>query len=318
LPEPSIEILFHGPAVAGVRPRVEEHYATVAWWDRAEPDTFLRRHGAEIRAIVADGSLAIPPLLLEALPNLALIACVGTGFDGMDVTALRRRSVAVTHSPRTNTGDVADFAVLQLLALARGLTAGQSLFWSGEWARGPLARRRALSSMTVGIVGLGAVGLAVAQRLGGFGCGVTWWGPREKHEVDYPRAGSLIELARTSDVLVLALRADQQTVGLIDATIIEAVGREGLIVNVARGSVIDEDSLIAALKEGRLAGAALDVFAAEPADPQRWRDVPNLLATPHMAAGTHESLQAMGDAVLENLRRLFAGEPLFSPVRDAG
>ena len=313
----SVEVLLHGPAVASMRPRIEEAYATAAWWEQADASAFLAHHGPSIRAIVADGSLPIAHSLLQDLPGLSLVACVGSGFEAMDLAYLKARGVAVTHAPGLNSGDVADFAVLLLLAQARGLNAGQELFWSGQWGHRRAERRRSIQALKVGIVGLGAIGAAVAARLEAFGCRMSWWGPRDKPSVAWPRLASLSDLARASDALILTLRADEKTRGVIDASVIEDLGPDGIIVNVARGSVLDEDALMAALREGRLAGAALDVYGQEPADPRRWRDVPNLLATPHMAAATNESLNAMVGALMENLRRAFAGEPPFSPVPES-
>jgi lactate dehydrogenase-like 2-hydroxyacid dehydrogenase len=173
--------------------------------------------------------------------------------------------------------------------------------------------RHGLRGRKAGIVGLGHIGEAVARRLSAFDMKVAWWAPRLK-EADYPRAESLMALARESDVLVVCARPDETNRHLINKAVIEAVGPQGLIVNVARGSLIDEGALIAALRSGSLGMAALDVFETEPTPASRWADVPRTVLTPHTAGATLDSIPAMVSLTLENLRRYFHGEPLATPV----
>ncbi len=163
-------------------------------------------------------------------------------------------------------------------------------------------------------MGLGHIGQAVAVRAEAFGMTVSWWGPNPKPDARWPRAASLLALAQDSDILVIACRADASNQKAVSAEVIEAVGPKGMIVNVARGSILDEDALIAALRSGKLGRAGLDVFAQEPTPPERWADVPNAVLTPHTAGGTTDSLPLMFAQTFENLRRHFAGEPLASPV----
>jgi lactate dehydrogenase-like 2-hydroxyacid dehydrogenase len=182
--------------------------------------------------------------------------------------------------------------------------------WRNDDRMGP---QRGLQGRKVGIVGLGAIGEAVARRVEACGMSVAWWSPNSKAAA-WPRAESVLALAQASDILVVACRADASNRGLISRAVIEAVGPKGLIVNVARGSVIDEDELIAALKEGRLGRAALDVFAEEPTSPDRWADVPGTVLTPHTAGGTAESIPRMVGQAIDNISRFLAGEPVASPV----
>jgi len=248
------------------------------------------------------------------MPRLGLIACVSVGYDGVDVPWCKARGIAVTHSTGLNAADVADHAVGLVLAAWRGIVEGDQRLRGGHWSHAErMAPRHGLRGRKAGIVGLGHIGEAVAARLKVFDMKVAWWGPRAK-EAGYPRAESLMALARESDVLVVCARPDASNRHLINKAVIEAVGPQGLIVNVARGSLIDEDALIEALRAGALGMAALDVFETEPTPAVRWVDVPRTVLTPHTAGATLDSLPAMVSLTLENLRRYFHGEPLATPV----
>lgn len=284
-------------------------YAVARRWD-------MKPGEAEaVRAIVHAGEIPLPEDFLASLPRLGLIACVSVGYDGVDVPAARARGFEVTHAKGLNADDVADHALGLILGAWRNIVAGDRVVREGGWRNDDrMTNRLGLKGRKLGVVGLGAIGEAVAVRGAAFGMEIAWWGPREKPAAKWPRAASLLGLARDSDVLVIASRADASNRGLIDKAVIEAVGPRGLIVNVARGSIIDEDALIAALKDGRLGMAGLDVFEEEPTSPQRWADVPNTVLSPHSAGGTSDSIPKMVGQALENVRRFVAGEPLLSPV----
>jgi lactate dehydrogenase-like 2-hydroxyacid dehydrogenase len=270
---------------------------------------------AQARAIVHAGEISLPQDFLSTLPQLGLIACVSVGYDGVDVPAARAHGIEVTHAKGLNADDVADHALGLVLGAWRNIVAGDRVVRDGGWRNDArMTNRLGLKGRKLGIVGLGAIGEAVAVRAEAFGLEVSWWGPREKPDARWPRAASLLELAQACDILVVASRADASNRGLIDRAVIEAVGPWGLIVNVARGSIVDEDALIAALKDQRLGMAALDVFEVEPTSPERWADVPNIVLTPHSAGGTSDSIPKMVGQALENVRRFLAGEPLLSPV----
>ena len=267
----------------------------------------------DIRAMVVAGEFALDKQLIEALPRLELIACFTSGYDGIDVDWCRGRGLAVTHAPGVNHEDVADHALGLILSARRRITDGDRALRAGEWTPETRTITPSLGGQRVGIVGLGQIGQAGARRCEAFRMPVAWWGPREK-DAAWPRAATLLDLAKNSDVLVVACKADEHNRGLISAPVIEALGPGGLLVNVARGQLVDEDALIAALKDGRLGHAALDVFEAEPADPARWADVPNTTLTPHTGGATHEAVQGMLGLLLENLSAHFEGRPLKSPV----
>ena len=268
-----------------------------------------------VQAIAHAGEFHLSHEFLTSLPNLKLIANVSVGYDGVDVAWCRANGIEVTHSDGLNADDVADQAFGLLIGGWRNIVAGDRTVRSGLWNNADrLSPGPGLKGRKLGVMGLGHIGQAVAVRAEAFGMTVAWWGPNPKPEARWPRAASLLALAQESDILVIASRADASNHKAVSAEVIEAVGPQGMIINVARGSILDEDALIAALKSGKLARAGLDVFAQEPTPPERWADAPNAVLTPHTAGGTTESLPLMFAQTFENLRRHFAGEPLASPV----
>ena len=267
-----------------------------------------------MRAIVHAGEFVLTAEFLETLPGLGLIACVSVGYDGVDVAWCRANGIEVTHADGLNAEDVADHAIGLMLAAWRNIPALDGAIRGGRWRNEDrIGAQASLGGRTLGIVGLGHIGEAVARRAEVFRLNVQWWAPRVK-EAAWPRAESLLALAQASDILVVACRAESSNRGMISREVIEAVGPTGLIVNVARGSLIDEDALISALNDGRLGRAALDVFAAEPTPAERWADLPNAVLTPHTAGGSNEAIPLMVAQAVDNVRRFLSGEALASPV----
>ena len=267
-----------------------------------------------IGAIVVAGEFPVDRTLVESLPKLGLIACFTAGYDGIDVAWAKARGLQVSHSPGVNHEDVADQALGLLLAAWRGLVEGHAIVREGRWHPTEKRITTSLGGRRLGIVGLGAIGGAVARRAAAFGLKIAWWGPNEKPDAPWPRAASLLALARDSDILVVAARAGAHNRRLIDKPVIEALGPQGLLVNVARGQLIDEGALIEALNAGALGMAALDVFETEPTPAERWAEVANVVLSPHTAGATSGALPKMVALTRENLRRHFAGEPLANAV----
>ena len=267
----------------------------------------------DIRVMVVAGEAPLDKALIEQLPNLDLLACFTSGYDGIDVDWCRARGLPVTHAPGVNHEDVADHALGLILAARRQIASGDRQVRFGQWTAETRTITASLGGQKLGIVGLGHIGRAVAARAQAFRMDVQWWGPRTR-DAELPRADSLMALAKASDILVVACKADETNRGLISREVIEALGPDGLLVNVSRGQVVDEDALIAALKSGALGQAALDVFVEEPTDPDRWADVPNIVLTPHTAGATTAGVQGMLMLLMQNLQAHFAGEPLKTPV----
>ena len=268
-----------------------------------------------VRAIVHAGEAVLTPEFLSGLPALGLIACVSVGYDGIDVAWCRARGIEVTHARGLNAEDVADHAIGLLLSAWRNIPALDRIVREGRWQQEErIGSQPSLGGRTLGVVGLGHIGAAVARRAEALRLEVQWWGPRPNDEAPWPRAPSLLALAEASDILVVCARAEAANRGMISAEVIAAVGRKGMIVNVGRGSLIDEDALIAALKDGRLWRAGLDVFVAEPTPAERWAQVPNAVLTTHTAGSSNEAVPLMVAQAIDNVQRFLAGEALASPV----
>lgn len=296
-----------GPVAGLLTAAYEVHFA----WAEIPADAYDR-----IQAVVVAGEYPLDKPLLERLSALKLIAVFTSGYDGVDLDWARARGLVVTHAPNVNGEDVADHALGLILAARRRIVEGDRVVRAGAWKPGDRILTPSMTGRRVGLVGLGGIGAAVARRLEPIGCVIAWWGPRDKPTAPWPKAPDLVTLARDSDILVVAVKASDETRGLIDRTVIDAVGPQGLLVNVSRGQVVDEDALIEALKAGRLGQAALDVFVEEPTPGARWEGVPNTVLTPHTAGATQEAVQRMFGLLVENLRRVLAGEAAATPVAD--
>ena len=287
---------------------LESEWTVYRFWEG--PPAEAREH---IRALVVAGEFPLDKALIENLPKLQLIACFTSGYDRIDVEWCRARGLPVTHAPGVNHEDVADHALGLILSARRQIAAGDRSLRAGGWTADSKMITPSLKDQRLGIVGLGSIGEAMARRGEAMRMPVSWWGPREKAS-PWPRAASLLELARDSDILVVACKADDSNIGLISRAVIEALGPHGLLVNVARGQLVDEAELIAALKDGRPGPAALAVFEEEPTEPARWADVPNTVLTPHTGGATTEAVQGMLMLLIQNLQAAFAGLPLKTPV----
>lgn len=275
---------------------------------------YAKGAGRDIRVVITAGGAPMEEAVWD-LPNLGLIACLGAGYDGIDVERARARGIQVTTGRGVNDEDVADMAIGLLLAAVRQIPRGDRLVRAGEWKKIPeLTMSRSVSLMRCGIVGLGAIGSAIGRRLTGFGSPIAWWGPRAKPDAPWPMADSLRALARDSDVLIVAAPASDETNALINAEILEALGPEGYLVNISRGSLIDQEALIAALESGGIAGAGLDVFLDEPDDGTRWRDMEQVALTPHVGAWAERGIAEAKRMCVLNVEAFLRGEPLLTPL----
>lgn len=252
---------------------------------------------------------------LDRLPALGAVVNFGVGYDSTDVAEAARRGVLVSNTPDVLTDCVADTAVGLVIDVMRGFSAADRSVRRGEWAAGRMpALARRVSGSRVGIVGLGRIGLAIARRLEGFGTTIGYHNRRERADVPYAYAASVLDLARDSDVLVLAASGGPGSRGLVDAAVLDALGPDGFLVNVARGSVVDEDALVAALQQGRIAGAGLDVFVDEPHVPEALLGRDDVVLLPHLGSATVETRAAMLDLTLANVERFLEQGRLVTPV----
>ena len=267
-----------------------------------------------IRAIAASGESKVPRELIAQMPALEIISVFGVGYDGVDVAAARERGIAVTHTPNVLNDEVADLAMALVLAVSRRLVEADRYVRSGAWANGPMPLARKVSGARMGIVGLGRIGMAIARRAEAFGMSIAYTSRNAKADTACPYYPSPEALAREVDFLVVITPGGAATRKLIDAKVLAALGKTGYLVNVARGSVVDEQALVQALREGTIAGAGLDVFENEPHVPAELLALDNVVLTPHVGSATWQTRHAMGDLAFGNLQAHFAGKPLLSPV----
>ena len=279
--------------------------------------TLPQADAGRVRALLTMGTVPSTREAIAHLPNLGLISCLGSGFEGVDLAAARERGIAVTHSPAANASTVADFAIGLMIASVREFFPANEYLRRGDW-KGNAARRmrlvRGLTGRRVGIYGLGAIGEKIARRAIAFEMEVAYHNRRARTDVPYPRHDSLLDLATWADILIVAVRADASNRHAVNADVLAALGAEGHVVNIARGSVIDESALVSALQQRIIAGAGLDVFEHEPRVPDALLALPNVVTTPHIAGGTIEAQGAMQDMVLANFEAFFAGRPVLTPV----
>lgn len=260
-----------------------------------------------IRAIVGAN---VPARLIAALPNLEMIACFGVGYDSVDIDAARSRGIRVTNTPDVLNDAVAELAIGLMIALARKIPQADTFVRRGLWLTSPFPLQRELTGATVGILGLGRVGSEIARRADAMRMSVVYHGRQEQEDQPYQYYDSLLEMARAVDWLVLAAPGGAQTDGIVSKRVLEALGPHGMLVNVGRGSLVDEVALIALLESEMLAGAALDVFQSEPAIADQLRRLDNVVLSPHVGSATVETREAMGHSLAESVRRHFVGEAL--------
>jgi lactate dehydrogenase-like 2-hydroxyacid dehydrogenase len=292
--------------------RLEERYAVHGPLRPYTPEA-VQEAACEARALVTLGGLRTGAALMDALPRLGLVACYGTGFEGVDRAAAAARGVVVAHAGDANATSVAEFAMGLVLATARLIMRGDRLVRSGGWtglAIDHLPLVPGLAGRRIGIYGLGAIGQRVAQRAAAFEMEVGYHNRSPRADLPYAYHRSLLDLAAWSDVLVVAVRAGAENRHAIGPEVLAALGEHGVLVNVARGSVVDEAALCEALEEGRIAGAGLDVFEQEPSVPERLRALENVVLAPHMAAMTRAAQRAQQEALIDTLEAFFAGRPV--------
>jgi lactate dehydrogenase-like 2-hydroxyacid dehydrogenase len=279
--------------------------------DRA---AFLAPLRDRVTAIATIGEVGADGALMDALPKAKIIASNSVGVDAIDLAAAKARGVAVTNTPGVLTDCVADLGMALTLAVARRVAEADRYVRAGKWLEGPLGFGTKLGGKTMGIVGMGRIGQALAQRAAAFGMKVAYHSRRRKSGVAAPYYEDLAELAKASDFLVLILPGGAATRNLVDARILAALGSRGFLINIARGSVVDEAALVKALQDGVIAGAGLDVFADEPRVPASLLAMENVVLQPHQGSATHETRTAMGQLMIDNLKAHFAGKPLLTPV----
>jgi lactate dehydrogenase-like 2-hydroxyacid dehydrogenase len=307
-------VLQVGPLLPALQAEIADEFGATRLPDDESRDRFLREHGASIRIVVTSGKVGVSADLMAQLPSLKVIVNFGVGYDTIDLPAARARGIAVSNTPDVLTDCVADTALALLLDVFRRITQADNFLRAGSWPMGsfPLATR--FSGSRIGIVGLGRIGGAIATRLEGFGCTISYHNRNPLSGSPYTYANSIPELAAGCDALVVAAAGGPDSERIITAEVLTALGPDGYLVNIARGSVVDEPALVDALVAGRIAGAGLDVFEDEPNVPAALIDLDNVVLLPHIASGTRQTRRAMADLTLDNIRRFQADGTLVTPV----
>lgn len=310
------DILLIGPYPQWDMDELEARYNVLKLYEAADQDTFLNQHGSKIQAIATRGELGASADLIGKLPQLKIISVYGVGYDAVDLDACRARSIRVTNTPDVLTNDVADLGVAMMLAQSRGIIGAEAWVKDGSWsAKGLYPLKRRVWGRKAGLLGLGRIGFEVAKRLKGFDMDVAYSDVAAKTYAEgLTFIADVVELAKHADFLFVTLAASAQTRHIISKNVIDALGPDGMVINISRASNIDEEALLEALESGRLGAAALDVFEGEPKLNPRFLELDNVLLQPHHASGTIETRKAMGKLVRDNLTAHFSSLPLPTPV----
>lgn len=310
------DILQMGPYPDWDQVPLEQNFHMHRYFEAADKAAFLAEVGPKIRGIATRGELGANASVIAACPNLEVISVYGVGFDAVDLGACRERGIRVTNTPDVLTNDVADLGVAMMLVQSRGMIGAESWVKDGSWAaKGLYPLKRRVWGRRAGVLGLGRIGFEVAKRLAGFDMEIAYSDVSAKDFAkDWEFIADPVALAKRSDFLFVTLAASAATRHIVGAKVIEALGPEGMLINISRASNIDEEALLEALETGKLGSAALDVFEGEPNLNPRFLSLPNVLLQPHHASGTIETRKAMGKLVRDNLTAHFAGETLLTPV----
>ena len=308
------ELLLVRPIYAPAMAELERDFTLHKPWAAPEPGAYIGQACGNVRAAVTTTTAGFSRGDFEALPRLEILGCYGPYYELVDLAAAKARGVIVTHTPDSTAEPVADLAMGMIVAVMRRLCEADRFVRAGKWPGGMFGSGREVRGKTCGIVGLGRIGREIATRAAGFGMKICYHGPRMKDGVAYPYFAGLQSMARESDVLVVTCKLTPETRNLVDARILDALGADGFLVNVARGAIVDEEALIAALAGGRIAGAALDVFSDEPRVPAALMEMDNVVLAPHMGTSTREIRDERSRKLLADLRAFFAGKPLLHQV----
>lgn len=303
-------LLQMGPLMPAVQAELEDAYDVHRHWEADDPDALLASIADRCEGVVTDGGRGVRPEVLATLPKAKVVSVFGVGVDAVDLDWCAGHGVRVGNTPDVLSGDVADLAVGLALAACRQLVTGDAHVRAGKWPSGGLPLTVRLFGKRAGIYGMGSIGGALAHRLAGFDMDIAYCNRSERNGSPHRFEPDLVALARGSDFLFVTAAATPGTVGSVNADVLDALGPEGWLVNVSRGTLIDEPVLLEHLRERKIAGAGLDVFADEPRVPEGFFGLDNVVLQPHVASGTHETRAAMGRLVLDNLAAHFAGREL--------
>jgi lactate dehydrogenase-like 2-hydroxyacid dehydrogenase len=308
------EIIITARGHAGTMATLQGEFTAHLLSEAPERNAFLKQHAPNVRGLASFGPMPVDGKLMDALPKLEIISNFGVGVDAINLDDAKKRKIIVTNTPDVLNDCVADTALALVMNTVRKFPQSEVYLRAGNWAaRGPYPLTISIGGKILGILGLGRIGEAIAKRALACGMKIRYHN-RSKKDVVYPYDPDPVTLAKNSDVLIVVTPATAETAGIINAKVLDALGPEGYLVNIARGSVVDEPVLLRYLQEKRIAGAGLDVFADEPRVPSEFFTLDNAVLFPHVGSATMETRKAMGDLQIENLRRHFAGKPVLTRV----
>jgi len=307
MPSPMMPLIVDG---------VAQNFSLHRGWPDENREAVLREAGPRIRGLAAGGTRRIDGAMMDLMPKLEVIANFGVGYDRVDAAEAARRGIIVTNTPDVLTEEVADLAVGLLLATVRQLPQVDRYLRAGKWLEKEYPLTATLRERTVGILGLGRIGKAIATRLEAFGLGIVYYGRRQQEDVPYRFYPSLLDMAKDVDVLMIVIPGGDETKRLVNAEVLRALGPNGILVNVARGTVVDEGALIEALRTKTILSAGLDVFEDEPRVPQELIDMEHVVLLPHVGSASVHTRNAMGQLVVDNLVAWFSGKGPLTPVAE--
>ncbi|XP_030969877.1 uncharacterized protein LOC115990161 [Quercus lobata] len=310
----SIDVLMLCPMISYLEQELQSRYNVLKLWTAQEKSQFIKDHSATIRAIVGDGGHGADAEMIEALPRLEILSSNSVGVDKIDLEKCREKGIRVTYTPDVLTDEVADLAIGLILAVLRRLCESDRYVRSGKWKKGDFKLTTKFTGKTVGIIGLGRIGMAIAKRAEAFNCPICYYSRTEKPDTKYKYYPSVLELASNCQILVVACSLTAETRHIVNREVMNALGPKGVLINIGRGPHVDEPELVSALVEGRLGGAGLDVYEHEPEVPEELFGLENVVLLPHVGTATVETRKAMADLVVGNLEAHFSNKPLLTPL----
>ncbi|MFK8080180.1 MAG: 2-hydroxyacid dehydrogenase [Granulosicoccus sp.] len=311
----SHSILLMGPLLASVMQTLESTYTVHRYWQADDQPDMLKRLATDCVGVVTDGGRGVEAAVLSQLPNVRIVAVFGVGVDAVDRGYCKENDITVSNTPDVLSDDVADMAIALALAVSRQVVTGDQYARAGKWPlHGAMPLTRRLMGKRAGIFGMGSIGNTLAKRLTGFDMNISYCNRRERNDTPYAFVPSLADLASSVDYLFITASATPGSVGAVNAEVLDALGADGYLINVSRGTLVDEPVLVEYLQASKIAGAGLDVFTSEPTIPEAMFTLSNVVLQPHNASGTWETREAMGQLVLDNLQAHFKGKPLLTPV----
>jgi lactate dehydrogenase-like 2-hydroxyacid dehydrogenase len=310
------DVLVWGPMHAALTQNLDRDFNVHNRWEIKDLNAWATEHGDKVRGVITSGVYGTDNAVLDLLPNLQVVNSFGVGYDAVDTAYLARRGIQLSNTPDVLNNAVAETAMALMLCASRRISQAERFVRAGQWLTGKFPLGNDLSGKTCGIVGLGKIGKTIAKRAAAFDMNIAYFRRGQAYsDVSYTHYGDLQELAKVSDYLIVIVPGGPETQHLINRDVLKALGPKSYLINVARGSVVDEQALVASLLESEIAGAGLDVFEDEPNVPAELLTLDSVVLTPHIGSGTYETRQAMADLVFANVSAYFADGTLVTPVQ---